>query len=122
VTFAWRVPLGVIEELEAKGIHDTGAMNMGGSITTAGGVLFIGATNDRSFRAFESKTGKVLWDTKLEAGAYDTPLTYQGKDGKQYIVIVVAGDGHYDHVSGDSVIGFATVVADALLDPRHLHT
>ena len=104
---AWRVPLGVIEELEAKGIHGTGAMNMGGSITTAGGVLFIGATNDRHFRAFESKTGKVLWDTKLEYGAYDTPLTYQGKDGKQYIVIVAAGGGYYDHVPGDSVIGFA---------------
>lgn len=104
---AWRVPLGIVEELEAKGIHGAGAMNMGGSITTAGGLLFIGATNDRHFRAFESKTGTMLWDTTLEFGAYDTPLTYEGRNGKQYVVIVAAGGGYYDHVSGDSVIAFA---------------
>jgi glucose dehydrogenase len=104
---AWKVPLGVIEELEAKGIHNTGTMNMGGSVATAGGLVFIGATNDRRFRAFEGKTGKVLWETKLEAGAYASPLTYQGKNGKQYVAIVAAGGGYYDRESGDSVIAFA---------------
>ncbi len=104
---AWKVPLGVIEELDAKGVHDTGTMNMGGSIATAGGLVFIAATNDRRFRAFESKTGKVLWETTLPAGGYATPATYQGADGKQYVVIVAAGGGYYDRMTGDSVVAFA---------------
>jgi glucose dehydrogenase len=105
--YAWRVPLGVIEQLDAKGIHNTGTMNMGGAVATAGGMVFIAATNDRRFRAFDSKTGKVLWETKLESGGYASPMTYQGKDGKQYVVIVAAGGGNYDRVTGDSVIAFA---------------
>jgi quinoprotein glucose dehydrogenase len=104
---AWKVPLGVVDELEALGIHGTGTVNMGGSVATAGGLVFIAATNDRHFRAFESKTGKVLWDTKLESGAYASPLTYRGKNGKQYVVIVAAGGGYYDHAGGDGVIAFA---------------
>src|SRR5438552_18229934 len=54
---AWRSPLGTVEVLEAKGVHNTGALNLGGSITTAAGLVFIGATNDNRFRAFDSKTG-----------------------------------------------------------------
>src|SRR5260370_26407083 len=57
---------GVDEELDAKGVHGTGTLNFGGSITTAGGLLFIAATKDQHFRAFEAATGKILWDTKLE--------------------------------------------------------
>src|SRR6185312_11720796 len=60
---AWRSPLGRIEALEAIGVRDTGSPNLGGSIATAGGVVFIGATNDSRFRAFESRTGKLLWET-----------------------------------------------------------
>jgi glucose dehydrogenase len=105
--YAWRVPLGTIPELDAKGIHDTGSMNMGGSIATAGGLVFISATNDHHFRAFEAKTGKILWDTELEAGAYATPITYKGKDGKQYLVIVATGGGYYDRTGGDSVAAYA---------------
>jgi glucose dehydrogenase len=105
--YAWRVPLGVVEELEAKGVKNTGAMNMGGSVSTAGGLVFIAATNDRRFRAFEAKTGKVLWETQLEAGGYASPITYQGKDGKQYVVIVATGGGYYDSKTGDSVVAFA---------------
>lgn len=104
---AWKVPLGIIEELEAKGIHGTGAPNIGGSIATAGGLVFIGATNDHYFRAFDAKTGRVVWETKLEAGAYATPMTYQGKDGRQYVVVSAAGGSYYDRTSGDSVIAFA---------------
>jgi PQQ-dependent dehydrogenase (methanol/ethanol family) len=103
---AWRVPLGVIEELEAKGIKGTGAMNMGGSIATASGLVFIGATNDRRFRAFDAKTGKVIWETQLEAGAYATPITYRGRDGKQYVAVFASGGGYYDRVAGDSLIAF----------------
>jgi glucose dehydrogenase len=105
--YAWRVPLGTIPELDAKGVHNTGSMNMGGSIATAGGLIFIGATNDHHFRAFDEKTGKILWDTEMEAGAYATPITYKGKDGKQYVVIVATGGGYYDKTGGDSVAAYA---------------
>src|SRR5262249_30743723 len=84
---AWKVPLGIDEELEAKGIHGTGTLNFGGSITTAGGLVFIAATRDQRFRAFEAATGKELWATKLETGSYTVPMTFQGKDGKQYVVL-----------------------------------
>ena len=66
-------------------------MNGGGSVATAGGVLFIGATNDKHFRVFESRTGKLLWDTKLEYDAIATPSTYLGKSGRQYVAITAAG-------------------------------
>lgn len=105
--YAWRVPLGTIPELDAKGVHNTGSMNMGGSIATAGGLVFISATNDHHFRAFEAKTGKMLWDTEMEAGAYATPITYKGKDGKQFVVIVATGGGYYDKTGGDSVAAYA---------------
>jgi quinoprotein glucose dehydrogenase len=103
---AWRVPLGVIEELEAKGIRGTGAMNMGGSIATATGLVFIAATNDRRFRAFDAKTGKVIWETQLATGGYATPITYRGRDGKQYVALFASGGGYYDRVTGDSLIAF----------------
>jgi quinoprotein glucose dehydrogenase len=103
---AWRVPLGVVEELEAIGIRNTGTMNMGGSIVTATGLVFIGATNDRRFRAFDAKTGAVLWETRLEAGAYATPISYRGRDGSQYVAIFASGGGYYDRVAGDSLVAF----------------
>lgn len=103
---AWKVPFGVIEELDAKGIHGTGTLNFGGSITTAGGLLFIAATNDQRFRAFDAATGKVLWETKLETGSYTVPMTYQGEDGKQYVALTATGGSFYDTTAGDSVIAF----------------
>jgi quinoprotein glucose dehydrogenase len=78
-----------VDELEAKGIMNTGSFNKGGSVATAGGVLFIGATYDSRFHAFESKTGKLLWETKLGAAAQANPITYIGKNGKQYVAIAV---------------------------------
>lgn len=90
--FAWQIPFGVTDELP-EGKRNTGRINLGGSITTAGGLLFIGATNDRRFRAFESRTGKELWSTKLDYSAISSPITYQGKDGKQYVAISAAGGG-----------------------------
>jgi glucose dehydrogenase len=83
----WREPLGELKELTAKGIPITGTNNSGGSVATAGGVLFIGASQDKMFRAFESKTGKTLWSTELTSDAQSTPLTYLGKNGKQYVSI-----------------------------------
>jgi quinoprotein glucose dehydrogenase len=104
---AWKVPFGVIDELDAKGVHDTGSPNYGGSIATAGGLVFIAATNDQHFRAFEASTGKVLWDTKLETGSYNVPMTFKGKSGRQYVVLVATGGSYYDATSGDSVIAFS---------------
>jgi glucose dehydrogenase len=92
---AWKVPLGITEELPA-GKQNTGRLNLGGPIVTAGGLLFIGATNDRRFRAFETKTGKELWVTKLEMSAHAVPITYQGKNGKQYVAITAAGASALD--------------------------
>jgi quinoprotein glucose dehydrogenase len=84
---AWRIPFGRVESLEKIGIMNTGSYNIGGSIATASGLLFIGATDDQRFHAYESKSGKLLWETKLPANGQATPITYQGKDGKQYVVI-----------------------------------
>jgi glucose dehydrogenase len=104
---AWTVPFGVDEELDAKGVHRTGTLNFGGSITTAGGLLFIAATKDQHFRAFEAATGKILWDTKLETGSYTVPMTYEGKNGKQYVVLTDTGGSFYDTTAGDGVVAFA---------------
>src|SRR3989442_15586 len=63
---AWKVPLGVVDELEAKGIPKTGVPNLGGSIATAGGLVFFAGTSDSRFRAFDSQSGEALWVTRLE--------------------------------------------------------
>jgi glucose dehydrogenase len=104
---AWTVPFGVDEELDAKGVHGTGTLNFGGSIATAGGLLFIAATKDQHFRAFEAATGKILWDTKLETGSYTVPMTYEGKNGKQYVVLTDTGGSFYDTTAGDAVVAFS---------------
>jgi len=104
---AWKVPFGQIKELEDKGVFGTGTLNFGGSITTAGGLIFIAASNDQIFRAFDAATGKVLWSTKLETGAYVTPITYRAANGKQYVVLAVTGGSYYDTTSGDAIAAFA---------------
>ena len=88
---AWKVPFGLVDSLEEKGIKGTGTPNVGGPIATSTGLVFIGATRDRRFRAFDAKTGKELWSAKLEASAAATPITYRGKDGKQYVVVAAGG-------------------------------
>src|SRR5262249_11066238 len=76
---AWRVPLGTNEELEAKGIHNTGAFGQGGPIATAGGLVFIAGTIDKRFRAFDSHTGQLLWEAKLDVEGHTNPMTYMGR-------------------------------------------
>jgi quinoprotein glucose dehydrogenase len=92
---AWSVPLGINQELAEFGEVGlrSGTRNIGGSITTASGLVFIGATVDQRFRAFDAKTGKELWVTELPANGNATPITYMGKDGAQYVVIAAAGGG-----------------------------
>src|SRR6266852_2400393 len=105
---AWRSVLGRIEALEAIGVRDTGSLNLGGSIATAGGVVFIGATNDSRFRAFDSKNGKLLWEVGLEASGHTSPITYMGRDGRQYVALMSEGGGAF--LSGglsNSLVAFA---------------
>ena len=101
----WQVPLGEYEELTNQGFAKTGTENYGGPILTDGGLIFIGATNDEYFRAFDKKTGQEIWKVKLPAGGYATPITYQ-IEGKQYVVIACGG-GKMGTKSGDSYIAFA---------------
>jgi outer membrane protein assembly factor BamB len=83
----------VIDELIEKGIPPTGTSNLGGSIVTAGGLVFIGATNDSRFRAFDKATGKEIWTVRLPASAHATPMTFLGKkSGKQFVVIASEGE------------------------------
>jgi len=88
---AWRVPLGTSEAMEAAGVHNTGSFGQGGPIATAGGLLFIAGTIDKRLRAFDSRTGKQLWEGKLDAEGHTNPMTYMGRNGKQYVVIVSSG-------------------------------
>jgi quinoprotein glucose dehydrogenase len=110
--FAWKVPLGITEQLPPAKQH-TGRVNMGGPIATAGGLVFVGATNDRRFRAFDTKTGKEVWTATLPASAHSIPVTYQGKDGRQYVAIVAAGDSALDDAppaGTEALVAFALAV------------
>jgi quinoprotein glucose dehydrogenase len=89
--FAWKIPLGEYPELAAKGIKDTGTENYGGPVVTAGGLVFIAATNfDRKLRAFDKDTGKLLWETVMPSSGNSTPATYE-LNGRQYVVVAAAG-------------------------------
>jgi quinoprotein glucose dehydrogenase len=110
----WHVPFGTVDALAAKGFPDTGAPNTGPMVVTASGLIFIGATNDGRFRAFDARTGKELWTEKIDASAHTVPITYKGRDGKQYVVVeafggpgIVALNGYFNDTPGDSVIAFA---------------
>jgi quinoprotein glucose dehydrogenase len=106
-TIRWRVPLGVFDELKARGFDKTGTPNIGGTIATASGLLFIGGTIDSRFRAFAADTGALLWETKLDASAHATPMTFMGRDGRQYVVIAAGGDGLLVSPPGSTIVAFA---------------
>lgn len=88
--FKWRQPLGEYKELTAKGIPPTGQIPAGSPIVTAGGLLFVGATQDKMFRAIDPNTGKTVWSAQLNGAAGATPITYTGKSGKQYVAVVTS--------------------------------
>jgi quinoprotein glucose dehydrogenase len=102
----WQIPFGEYPELAAKGLRNTGSENYGGGIVTKNGLFFIGATNyDRKFRAFDKRTGKLLWETTLPAAGNATPATYEA-GGRQFIVIA-AGGGKSKDPAGGSYVAFA---------------
>ncbi len=104
--YAWKIPFGEYPALVAQGVRNTGSENYGGPVVTAGGLLFIGATNhDRLFRAYDKSTGKVLWQTELSAGGNATPAVYE-VNGRQFVVIA-AGGGKSGARSGGSYYAFA---------------
>jgi quinoprotein glucose dehydrogenase len=104
--YAWKIPFGEFPELAAKGMKNTGTENYGGPVVTAGGLLFIGATNhDRKFRAYDKTSGELLWETVLPAAGNATPAVYEVK-GRQYVVIG-AGGGKSGAPSGGTYVAFA---------------
>ena len=104
--FVWRVTLGEYPELTARGVPQTGTENFGGTIVTAGGLIFIGGTKDERFRAFDKASGEVLWQHQLQAGAYATPATYEA-GGRQFVLIAAGGAGKLRTRAGDAFIAFA---------------
>ncbi|CAN5847648.1 hypothetical protein BH11GEM1_BH11GEM1_15220 [soil metagenome] len=103
--YHWKIRLGVFAELADRGIPSTGTEQYGGPIVTAGGIVFIAATQDENFRAFDSRSGALLWETTLPAAGYATPSTYM-VGGRQYVVIATGG-GKLGTKSGDTYVAFA---------------
>lgn len=105
--YVWKIPLGQYPELAAKGLKDTGTENYGGPIVTAGGLLFIGATNfDKKFRAFDKANGQLLWEADLPFSGNATPVTYEVK-GQQFVVIAAGGGKDPRSKSGGMYVAFA---------------
>lgn len=103
--YVWKVPYGEYPELMAKGIPGTGSESYGGPVITASGLLFIAGTKDGKFRAYDKKTGELLWETLLPAAAFATPSTYE-VNGRQYVVVACGGT-KLDAAGGESYVAFA---------------
>ena len=104
----WEVPLGSIPELSTTPqAREWGSLNFGGALVTAGGLVFIGAARDTTLRAFDVDTGKVVWSAELPAGAQATPMAYQARSGKQFVVIAAGGHSALRTKMGDYVVAFA---------------
>ena len=105
--YAWKIPFGEYPELVKQGMKDTGSENYGGPVVTAGGLVFIGATNhDRKFRAFDKSTGKLLWEATLPSSGNATPAVYE-VSGRQYVVIAAGGGKSQQGGPGGMYVAFA---------------
>jgi quinoprotein glucose dehydrogenase len=105
--YVWKIPLGEYPDLARNGLKNTGSESYGGPIVTAGGVVFIGATvYDHKFRAFDSGTGELLWETDLPFAGVATPSTYM-IDGRQFVVIAASGGRDPKGPVGGAYIAFA---------------
>jgi quinoprotein glucose dehydrogenase len=121
---AWRTTLGVTDSLP-PGKQNTGRPGLGGAIVTAGGLTFVGATDDARFRAFDTRTGKELWTVKLPASAESTPITYADAKGQQYVAVVATGGfGIGAALAGDSLVvfGLSGASTDTLAAPIEKQT
>jgi quinoprotein glucose dehydrogenase len=104
---AWESRLGVTDSMP-DGKKDTGRPNVGGLTPTAGGLTFVAATDDARLRAFETRTGKEVWATKLGAAGHNTPVIYQGADGRQFVSITSAGGSYLGSpATDDSIVAYA---------------
>ena len=104
----WRATLGEFDELKARGVPKTGAPNLGGTIVTDGGLVFVAATSDRKFRAFDRDTGAEIWTASLPGSGFATPATYVGrKSGRQFVVVAAGGGNKYDKVFTGKIVAFA---------------
>ena len=114
----WTVPLGTLEDEYGENGKQSGATNIGPSLVTRGGVVFIGAATDERFHAYDTRTGKLLWQTKMSTSSNAGPMTYIGKDGRQYVVIAAGGPGNARRRSTNENFAFhQTLVAFALPRP-----
>jgi quinoprotein glucose dehydrogenase len=102
----WRVPLGELPQAKAKGFSGTGAYGLGGSLSTSGGVVFIGGTADEHFRAFDATTGKEIWSQKLPASAYATPSVFRDARGRETVVVAAGGGSFFLGPMSDELIAF----------------
>lgn len=113
----WRVPLGSVEEEYGAGAKDMGAATIGPTLVTRGGIVFAGATDGR-LHAYDSRRGRLLWETQMSASANAGPMTYMGKDGRQYVVVAAGGPGNARRPSPrESFLYHQTLVAFALPRP-----
>ena len=105
----WQAPLGTTRDVLPVPISiGSGTPNLGGPMTTAGGLVFIGAAMDNYLRAFDVETGRELWKGRLPAGGQAAPMTYRLRpDGKQFVVIAAGGHGKLGTKLGDAVVAFA---------------
>lgn len=111
---AWRVAVGSFDEVEKLGIKDAGTPLLGGPMATAGGLVFVGGTLDDKFRAFDSRNGRELWSVNVGAAAHAMSMSYLGRDGRQYVALVVSGGGFLgDKTVPPSVMVFALPGAPA---------
>jgi quinoprotein glucose dehydrogenase len=102
----WKVPLGEYPELSEMGIPPTGTQLFGGGVVTAGGLVFIGASRDEKFRAFDKDTGEILWEFQLPAGGYATPATYE-VEGTQFLTVAAGGGGFQGTKTADYYLTFS---------------
>jgi quinoprotein glucose dehydrogenase len=105
--YSWKIPFGEYPELVKHGLKNTGSENYGGPVVTAGGLVFIGATNhDRKFHAFDKRTGALLWETTMPSSGNATPAVYE-VDGRQYVVIAAGGGKSQSGGPGGVYVAFA---------------
>ncbi|MDB4384800.1 DUF1080 domain-containing protein [Opitutaceae bacterium] len=112
----WAVPLGEYPHLVKQGIRNTGSMNFGGVVATAGGAIFVAATADEKIRAFETNGGRLLWEHQLPYGGYATPSIYE-VDGRQFVAIACGGGGKIGTPSGDTIMVFALPEKSRVVEP-----